>query len=78
MMRLTRQMGRHEAHRLLYEAAQRTHADGTPFMESIQAVAGAMGLQLPDDLHMALKPGGYLGESATIAQDIVERVLSLR
>lgn len=78
MMRLTRQMGRHEAHHLLYEAAQRTHADGTPFMESIQAVAGAMGLQLPDDLHMALKPGGYLGESAAITQEIVERALTLR
>lgn len=78
MMRLTRQMGRHEAHHLLYEAAQRTHADGTPFMASIRAAADARGHHLPDDLQVALDPVNYLGESVALTQDTVGRAASSR
>lgn len=78
MMRLTQQMGRHQAHHLLYEAAQRTHTDGTTFMESIKIVATSMGHRLPDDLHIALDPVSYLGESIAITQDIVGRTASSR
>ncbi len=78
MMRLTQQMGRHEAHRLLYEAAQRTHANGTPFQEAIQAVATDLGLSLPHDFLSALDPSGYLGESASLTQDTIGRVSAAR
>jgi 3-carboxy-cis,cis-muconate cycloisomerase len=74
MMRLTQQMGRHEAHRLLYAAAQRSQSDHTPFMNAIVALAQDMGLTLPEDFAAALDPQAYLGESVAITNDVVERV----
>ncbi|MBL8326005.1 MAG: adenylosuccinate lyase family protein [Rubrivivax sp.] len=74
MMRLTQGMGRHEAHRLLYEAAQRTHAEGLPFAEAIAAHPALGGRPLPAGLPQALEPAGYLGQSAALTQAVVSRV----
>ena len=73
MMRLTRLMGRHEAHRLLYEAAQRSQSDGVPFMTAIGELAPFRGKPLPDDLVRALDPDAYVGESAALTVETVER-----
>jgi len=74
MMRLTRLMGRHEAHRLLYEAAQRSQSDGVPFMTAIGELAPFQGSPFPEDLASALDPEAYVGESVAITVETVERV----
>jgi 3-carboxy-cis,cis-muconate cycloisomerase len=73
MMRLTRLMGRHEAHRLLYEAAQRSQSSGVPFLTAIREHAHFQGGELPDDLVRALDPAAYVGESVAITVETVER-----
>jgi 3-carboxy-cis,cis-muconate cycloisomerase len=74
MMRLTRLMGRHEAHRLLYEAAQRSQSDGVPFLAAIGEHPLMAAHGLPPDLATALDPGAYVGDSAAIAVEVVGRV----
>lgn len=78
MMRLTRLMGRHEAHRLLYEAAQRSQSDGVPFRTAIGELEQFRGKDLPEDLARALDPEGYVGESVAITIETVERVNAQR
>jgi adenylosuccinate lyase/3-carboxy-cis,cis-muconate cycloisomerase len=73
MMRLTRVMGRHEAHRLLYEAAHRTQAEGVPFITAIREHALLAGSELAQDLTQALEASAYVGESAELAAEAVER-----
>jgi len=77
MMRLTRLMGRHEAHRLLYQAAQRSQSDGVPFVAAIGELAPFQGGELPEDLARALDPCGYVGESVAITVETVARVNAL-
>jgi 3-carboxy-cis,cis-muconate cycloisomerase len=74
MMRLTRLMGRHEAHRLLYDAAQRSQSEGVPFMAAIGEHPMFEGRALPQDLALALDPSAYVGESVSITLETVERV----
>lgn len=78
MMRLTPLMGRHEAHRLLYAAAQRSQADGVPFMTAISELAQSQGRELPADLAAALDPQAYVGESVALTTETVERVNAQR
>ncbi len=74
MMQLTQVMGRHEAHRLLYEAAQTSHSEGLPFAEAIAGHPSLGGRPLPDGLLQALEPAGYLGLSAALTRSVVSRV----
>jgi adenylosuccinate lyase/3-carboxy-cis,cis-muconate cycloisomerase len=74
MMRLTRLMGRHEAHRLLYEAAQRSRCDGVPFITAIAEHPLLAAHGLPPDLARALDPSAYVGESAALTTETVARV----
>lgn len=74
MMRLTRLMGRHEAHRLLYAAAQRSQSEGVPFIDAIRAQPPFNGGAMPDDLLQALDAQVYVGESARLVVDAVARV----
>lgn len=74
MMRLTRLMGRHEAHQLLYEAAQRSQSDGVPFMTTIGEHPLFADRELPPDLMEALVASKYIGESVAITMETVERV----
>lgn len=73
MMRLTRLMGRHEAHHLLYEAAQRSQSDNVPFLKSISEHPLFEKYELPEDLAQALDASAYVGESAAITSEVVDR-----
>ncbi len=74
MMRLTGLMGRHEAHHLLYDAAQRTVAEGVPFMTAITAHPMLAKRELPADLAQSLEASAYTGESSAIATETAARV----
>ncbi|KAJ3336344.1 Fumarate hydratase class II [Gonapodya sp. JEL0774] len=76
MMQLTPVMGRHEAHRLLYEAVQHSLDDGLPFAQAIVAHPALRGKTLPPGLEQALDPAGYVGQSATLTQIVIDRVES--
>ncbi len=74
MMRLTEVMGRHEAHGLLYDAAQRSQSEGVPLMEAIAEHPLAKSHRLPADLARSLDPVAYVGQSAKLASEVVTRV----
>jgi adenylosuccinate lyase/3-carboxy-cis,cis-muconate cycloisomerase len=78
MMRLTSMMGRHEAHKLLYEAAQRTLSEHIPFFESITSHPLFAGSGCPQDLRNSLDASAYIGESAAIAMETVQRTIRNR
>lgn len=73
MMRLTQWMGRHEAHQMLYDAAQRSQSEGVPFLAAISEHPLLAGRDLPQDLTQALDASKYLGESVPITRETVER-----
>lgn len=73
MMRLGRLMGRHEAHQLLYEAAQRAQSEQVPLMTAIGEHPLLAGHGLPSDLSEALEPTAYVGESVAITVETVAR-----
>jgi 3-carboxy-cis,cis-muconate cycloisomerase len=53
MMTLTRRMGRHQAHHLLYEAAQQAQSEGRPFQQVLcehLAVPGALHGEMPSGM----------------------------
>jgi adenylosuccinate lyase/3-carboxy-cis,cis-muconate cycloisomerase len=75
MMKLTHRMGRHQAHHLLYEAAQQAQSEGRPFRQVLAEHAG-MGGELPEELAQALAPSSYLGESAAITDELLARLAS--
>lgn len=75
MMSLTPYMGRHQAHHMLYEAAQRSQSEAVPFAQAIREHPLWTAKQLPEDILKALEPGAYVGQSAELTQAIVERVL---
>lgn len=73
MMALSRHIGRHEAHRLLYDAAQQSQSDGRPFAEVIAAHPDFVALADDVDLASALAPERYVGLSATLTRQTVAR-----
>jgi adenylosuccinate lyase/3-carboxy-cis,cis-muconate cycloisomerase len=76
MMSLTRYMGRHQAHRLLYEAAQRSQSEGVSFAQAIKEHAQWASEEFPEDVLSALDAASYVGESAALTTLTVERVSS--
>jgi adenylosuccinate lyase/3-carboxy-cis,cis-muconate cycloisomerase len=74
MMRLTAWMGRHEAHHLLYEAAQRSITEKIPILDAIRQHPMLANRALPDDFSRSLEPGAYVGASAALASATVARV----
>ena len=78
MMRLTQLMGRHEAHHLLYEAAQRSQSDGVPFMTTIVQHPLFAKHELPQDLERSLDATAYVGESVAITVETVARATGQR
>jgi 3-carboxy-cis,cis-muconate cycloisomerase len=74
MMRLAPSMGRHEAHQLLYDAAQRSQSEGLPYLAAIQQHPLFEKQQLPAGWANALTPEKYVGASAELALETVERV----
>lgn len=75
MMRLTQVMGRHEAHQLLYEAAQTTHSQGITFLEAIQRHSLFSKHEFPKDLEQSLVPAAYVGQSAAITLRVTDKTL---
>lgn len=71
MMRLAEHIGRHHAHHVLYEAAQRSAAERTAFATALAEHPAmrdaAAGLDLPSLLH----PAAYLGEAGACVDDVV-------
>jgi adenylosuccinate lyase/3-carboxy-cis,cis-muconate cycloisomerase len=78
MMRLTQRMGRHQAHHLLYEAAQRAQSDAVPFTTCISEHPLLAGQGLAQDVLQALDASAYVGESVAITVETVERVTRRR
>ena len=74
MMELTKVMGRHEAHQLLLEAAQRSHTEGCSFLESIMAQPSAAAYPSANGLAAALEPGTYIGDSVRLTDEAVSRI----
>lgn len=74
MMRLTKLMGRHEAHQLLYEAAQRCQSEAVPFMAAIREHPLLARHELPPDLAQALDASAYVGDAVAITVETVARV----
>lgn len=74
MMRLTAWMGRHEAHHLLYEAAQRSINEKIPFLDAIRQHPALANRSLPADFSRSLDPGAYVGSSAELASATVARL----
>jgi 3-carboxy-cis,cis-muconate cycloisomerase len=74
MMRLTETMGRHHAHHLVYEAAQRAISEGVPFLQAIQEHPLLREKGTPATLAQALAVDSYIGESARLVDEVVARV----
>lgn len=73
MMRLAQSMGRHEAHQLLYDAAQRSQSEGLPYMTAIEQHPLVAQHRLPDDWTRALSPQNYVGACAELVDDAIAR-----
>lgn len=78
MMRLTRWMGRHQAHQLLYEAAQQAQSEGLPFVACLNRHPALAAGDIAPEVAAALDPQSYLGDSARIAADTARRVMRAR
>lgn len=74
MMCLAGVMGRHEAHHVLYQAAQRTQSENVPYLTAIREHPAFQKYPLPAELARLLDPTANVGESASIAEDVVRRV----
>lgn len=74
MMVLARQIGRHAAHRLLYEAAQQAQADGVSLLEALATQPRFAAQGVPAELAAALAPEAYVGESAALTDATLARV----
>lgn len=73
MMGWGQRIGRHRAHRLLYDAAQRSQSHGVGFVAAIREAAAAEGVEAPEELSRWLDPLANLGESAALTEDAVRR-----
>lgn len=73
MMRLSPAIGRHEAHRLVYEAAQRSQSEGVAFIDCVRQHPGLAPHVEALDLVGALDPRAYLGESSALAAGVAQR-----
>jgi adenylosuccinate lyase/3-carboxy-cis,cis-muconate cycloisomerase len=78
MMRLAQSMGRHEAHQLLYDAAQRSQSEGIPYIAAIQQHPLLARHELPENWSEALTPQNYIGASAELVDIAIERARSNR
>lgn len=75
MMRLTALMGRHEAHQLLYEAAQRSQSEAIPFIRTIKEHPVFSRGELPAAVEKALIASAYIGESVALTLETVKRTV---
>ena len=69
MLALGERIGRQHAHDVVYEAAQRAHANGTNFAAELQADPEVAATLSAEQLAELLDPGRYVGLSADFALD---------
>lgn len=74
MMGLAHVMGRHEAHHLLYEAAQRAQSEHIPLLTALREHPVFQSQPLPSELSHWLDPAANVGESSSIVEDVVNRL----
>lgn len=74
MMKMAQAIGRHEAHHILYEAAQRSHSEGIPYLQSIQEHHYFQTHPLPPDLAVWLAPEGNVGLSVALTEAVLQRI----
>jgi adenylosuccinate lyase/3-carboxy-cis,cis-muconate cycloisomerase len=67
MMQLSDRIGRHKAHHLLYEAAQRSVMEGIAFTEAIAGHPEMAGREM-----VTLDTAGYTGSSAALVDKLIE------
>jgi 3-carboxy-cis,cis-muconate cycloisomerase len=73
MMRLSAQLGRHEAHRVLYEAAQMAQTEGMDLIDALRRHPHfAHGV--PAELTQALDTAAYVGESGSLTDRVLADV----
>lgn len=73
MMRLSGALGRHGAHRLMYDAAQQAQSEDLALADALRVQPHFAGRPLPAELLAALEPAGYVGESAVLTDRILAR-----
>ena len=71
MMRLAERIGRHHAHHVLYEAAQRSATEGIAFATVIAEHPAMRDAAAGLDLPSLLNPATYLGEATACIDDVV-------
>ena len=74
MMRLSGEFGRHGAHRLMYDAAQRAQSEDLALLDALRAHPQFDGRPLPPGLEAALEPSAYVGQSAALTERTLARV----
>ena len=74
MMALAIHLGRHTAHKVLYDVAHDSHDSGKSFMALIAAHPSVQPLRHRLDLAALLKPENYLGESAQIVEQEIQKI----
>ena len=67
MMRLAERIGRHRAHHLLYEVAQRSVTENLPFAAALAGHATLEGM----DVESLLDPTTYMGEAPDCVDDVL-------
>jgi len=73
MMRLTEIMGRHQAHHVVYEAAQRSITERLPFLAVLRGQLLVRSRDLPAGLEQALAEEHYVGESVRLVDEAIAR-----
>ena len=74
MMSLTQFMGRHHAHQLVYDAAQRSISEGLPFLDAIREHPLLESHGLPAGFEKTLAIDGYVGESSRLLDQVIARL----
>ena len=71
MMYLSAEMGRHQAHRLVYDAAQSALTEGVPLIDALRAHPHFRAAPWPAGLARALEPSAYVGASASLTDQVL-------
>lgn len=75
MMLLSRDLGRHLAHRLLYDAAQRAQSENIPLLEALRQHPHFRVAAWPAGLADALDPAAYVGASVLLTDRVLAQTL---
>jgi adenylosuccinate lyase/3-carboxy-cis,cis-muconate cycloisomerase len=74
MMSLTQFMGRHQAHQLVYAAAQRSISEGLSVLDAIREHPLLRSHGLPAGFEKTLAIDAYVGESSRLVDEVIARL----